>query len=874
MKKKITNTIFTIVCFLFLGISGSFAAADINSIRATIYSWQEAWQSKDINRYKLFYSKKFKSDGFDYQRWMNKKEKIFAAPGAISIELFDMEINPQNEQIIVTFIQRYKSGALSDVGEKKIILIQSDDMYKIIAEKFVPLRDPTLSDEENLFGTQPLSVESKRVKPAVPKYPASPAPVVKRTGSKSTINLNKLMHTPSLFKEMQVITQKGGWQQVRYADAREGWINTEMIDRDVSPPQKKQSYFTPKTPDPKVEQTKQIGIKPVDGPLISGTGQTVISITSLEWLYLAPTSDSKKTERLTEGKAYLVVRKKGAWVGLKLDQDRIGWTHQKYMRPDTSDTLLSPETMSASAKLPKPPIPETTPAPAPAPVSKPSKPSVLSRPQEKKAKTATRTVKLVTPKVSFARAYEKPTIDSMILFRLKQDKRYVLIERHGDWFHIEDDNGMTGWGHRTLFMKKIETADITVAIDRQETKKSIPAVSGSDLNDSPLAHAPESKPALSPDVSPPSDVPVSDATAPPQPAASTSEQALPEEPRTSAGELSPPAKKPDKEPETTDLPQDEPPLFVENEEPVIDIDSEDEQKETKPVESEPSSELSSESSSDENASQLTIKNSNQLTPTVSLVRVYANPSTDGRIMFWLTKGKTYTFTDKKDGWYHIQLADGREGWAHLPLYMNNSLAGKNDQKKKSEAVSINQKLTSVVILGGAHEKPSLDSKVKFRLEKGVTYPAEKKQGSWYLIKNDNGDTGWAHKSLFDAETPKQKQIDDTKNIKRVNNIRFEATPAGEEKILFTLNGFYPPKVFLMEESKSTLVCDFSDIQSSENLKPLIDINQKFVKRIRTEMYKESLRVSVDLTPGKSYDVRQVFFKKENLFTLIFSTNEN
>ena len=837
MKKIITNTIFTILCFLFLGVAGSFAATDINSIRATIYSWQEAWQSKDINRYKLFYSKKFRSDGLDYQRWMNKKEKIFAAPGTISIELFDLEINPQNEQVIATFIQRYKSGALSDVGEKKLVLIQSDDMYKIIAEKFALLKEPALPDEKNQFGGQPYQAEPEPepVKPPAPKYTASPTPVVKRTDSKSTIHLNKLMRAQSLSEKIQVLTRKGEWKRVRSADGRKSWINTDMIDRDVSFSQKKESHFIPKAPEPKVEAAKQTGIKPADGQLTSDTGRTVISKTSLEWLYLAPTPDSKRTERLTEGKTYFIVKKKGAWVGLKLDQERIGWTHQKYMRP-TGRVPLSPKTLSASAK-PPPPIPETTPAPA----SKPSKPSVLPRPQKKKAKTVTRTVKLVTPKVSFARAYEKPTIDSIILFRLKQDKRYILIEKRGDWHHIQDDNGQTGWGHRTLFMKKIETADITVAIDREETKKSVP-------------DAPESsKSAPSPDA------PASDALA--QAAAPSSEPVLDEAPRASASAPGPSAKEPDKKSEITDSPQDEPPLFVEEE--AVPTGSEDKQKKTEPAESEPSS--------DENASQLTIKNSSQLIPTVSLVRVYAQPSTDGRIMFWLTKGKTYTFTDKKEGWYHIQLADGRAGWAHLPLYMSGSLAKKNDQNK-SEAVSIDKKMTSVVILGGAHEKPSLDSKVKFRLEKGVTYMVAKKQGSWYLIKNDNGDTGWAHKSLFDVNT--SKAVDNTKNIKRVNNIRFEAMPTGEEKVLFTLSGFYPPKVFLMEESKSTLICDFSDIQSLNNLEPLIDINQKFVKRIRAEMHKDALRVSIDLAPGKSYDVRQVFFKKENLFTLIFSTNEN
>ncbi len=841
MKKIFIITIFIILCFQIIGVSGSLAVADLNNIRATIYSWQEAWQSKDINRYKLFYSKKFKSDGFDYQGWMTKKEKFFATPGAISIELFDLEINTQNDRIIATFIQRYKSKALSDVGEKKLILIKSDDMYKIIAEKFELLKEPTPSDAESLFGDQPHQAEPKPVKPPAPKQPASHIPVVKRPISETTINLTKMRHAPSLLETMQVIsekndpqsadTQKGEWQRVISADGRKGWINTNVIDRDALFSQKKVSRFTPKAPEPKVEKAKPTGVKPKHSPLASGTGQTVISKTSLEWLYLKPTSDSKRVQRLTEGKAYLAVKQKGNWVGLQLDEGEVGWTPQKHLSPDASGAPPSPKTMSAHA-------------------SKPSKSSVVHQRPLKGSRTAIRKVNLVTPKVSFARAYEKPTIDSMILFRLNQNKRYILIETHGDWLRIEDDNGMTGWGHRTLFMKKIETANVSVTIEPEETKKSIPDASSQDVSDLIHERKAENKSALAPDTLAQTE--------------SSSERVSTEAPGESSAALNPFTENQDKEPvtqERTGLPQDEPPLFSKDEKPAID---QVEQKEIKPDDAEPSS--------DENAPQLTIKNSNQLTPTVSLVRVYATPSTDARIMFWLTKGKTYTFTDKEGGWYHIQLADGRAGWAHLALYMNGSQTRKID-KKTSEAVSINQKLTSVVILGGAHEKPALDSKVKFRLEKGVTYTAETKQGSWYLIKNSNGDTGWAHKSLFDVSAA-NKPVDNAKSIKSVNDIRFEATPTGEEKVLFTLSGFYPPNVFLMEGSQTTLICDFSDIKSLNNLKPLVDINQRFVKRILTEMHKDALRVSIDLTPGKSYDVRQVFFKKENLFTLIFSTNEN
>lgn len=829
MKKII---IISLISLLVANGVDSFAADDINNIRATIYAWQEAWQSKDINRYKLFYSKKFKSDGFDYHGWIKKKERIFAMPGDISVELFDLDISVQDDEVIATFIQRYKSPTLSDDGEKTLVLIQSDDMYKIVAEQFTPLETPSPSEVEALFGepsepikpTQPVDEPPEpKVEPVEPKdepaepEPVKPAPVAKRVLSDASIQLSALTRAQSLSETLQVISKKDEWRQIRASDGGKRWINTHLLkESGVDAPQTTSSQADASCPD---DMPSAIGSR------IAPKERTLISKTNLEWIYQSASTASKKLMRLTKGKPYLAVKYDGDWVGLQLNQNVIGWAHQKHLKMEDDGVAVTSKKRPLSK--PKP--------------SKPTRPSVLERAEQKET-APTRMVKWVTPKVSFARAYEKPTIDSMILFRLEQGKRYILLGSHGDWLQIQTDNGQTGWGHQTLFNKKVETGRAPAALIRKETKKFVPKVGDFPPGTLPSDKAARTKPA---DVQPP----VEKKTPPADEEDSSSGVQIPE----------------------TAPSQDEPSLFTHDEDFITTPDEEEDMEQPDaPGESQPSA--AKDSTEEEEEVQLEIKSSNELTPTVSLVRVYSKPSTDARILFWLTKGKTYRFTDTKDGWYHIQLDDGRRGWAHLALYMDGSRV-RTSAIKETEPVDINQKLTSVVILGGAHEKPALDSKVVFRLEKGETYTAEKKQGSWYLIKNDRGEAGWAHKSLFETGAV-QKPTDEDKTEKRVNAIRFELTPNGSEKVLFDLSGFYPPDVFLMEESQSTLICDFSEIQTLHDLKPVINIDQEFVKQIRTQMHEGALRVFIDLQRGKSYDVRQVFFKKENLFTLIFSTDES
>ena len=126
-------------------ISASHADAqptnDIDEVRERIYAWCEAWESKDIDAYMLFYSPSFRSGALDYNGWSAKKEKLFQTPGPISLKVSDIWVFKDGNHAQARFIQHYQSPSRTDMGEKTLYLIKSAGKWKIVSEEWVPLEN-------------------------------------------------------------------------------------------------------------------------------------------------------------------------------------------------------------------------------------------------------------------------------------------------------------------------------------------------------------------------------------------------------------------------------------------------------------------------------------------------------------------------------------------------------------------------------------------------------------------------------------------------------------------------------------------------------------------------------------------------------------
>ena len=105
----------------------------------------------------------------------------------------------------------------------------------------------------------------------------------------------------------------------------------------------------------------------------------------------------------------------------------------------------------------------------------------------------------------------------------------------------------------------------------------------------------------------------------------------------------------------------------------------------------------------------------------------------------------------------------------------------------------------------------------------------------------------------------------------LKSIRFEKSSDHTEKVLFELNGFYPPEVFGLKGDQPRVVCDFKKVNLEKSLTKVLETNGTFILRIRVEIYPSpdpKIRVVLDLVPHKNYDIEQIFFQKDTTFALI------
>jgi hypothetical protein len=108
-------------------------------------------------------------------------------------------------------------------------------------------------------------------------------------------------------------------------------------------------------------------------------------------------------------------------------------------------------------------------------------------------------------------------------------------------------------------------------------------------------------------------------------------------------------------------------------------------------------------------------------------------------------------------------------------------------------------------------------------------------------------------------------------VAQLLEISFDNSSNKGEMVIFRLNDFYPPAVSAIEEEETPRVlCDFMDMQLAGEVNKEILAKGKYVQRIRTGRHgnPDNIRVILDLTPDKNYDLQQVFFKNDNLFVLI------
>jgi len=210
-----------------------------------------------------------------------------------------------------------------------------------------------------------------------------------------------------------------------------------------------------------------------------------------------------------------------------------------------------------------------------------------------------------------------------------------------------------------------------------------------------------------------------------------------------------------------------------------------------------------------------------------------------------------------------------------------SLPTEKSVRKKTESVEKESKeMTVMVAVGNIRKGPSVKQEVVFTVSRGDTLQVTDQKGNWYAVRLDNGQSGWAHRSLLHGPSvrPTKTATSSPKNRKKsvINGIRTVVTDPNHAQIIFELSGYHPPEIMVIEGEVPRVVCDFFSARLAPGVKKNISVTTGVVKRIRVGVHKGSnpkVRVVLDLNAGQNYAVEQFFFEKENYYALMVNSGK-
>jgi len=106
-------------------------------VLATAQGWAKAWSDKDVDAYFNFYHPDFKPTGNKSRSsWKKQRRERITKPHFIAVEIKTPLVTLlNNNKIIITFYQNYRSNTYSDEVRKSLEMEKSDGTWKIIGEK-------------------------------------------------------------------------------------------------------------------------------------------------------------------------------------------------------------------------------------------------------------------------------------------------------------------------------------------------------------------------------------------------------------------------------------------------------------------------------------------------------------------------------------------------------------------------------------------------------------------------------------------------------------------------------------------------------------------------------------------------------------------
>lgn len=119
-------------------------------------AWRDSWEKSELDNYIEFYSEEFRFKGMNRQAWRNFKDRLSQDRESIAVWISDPVVLAFEDQMIVSFNQRYTSDGHSDYGRKTLHLKWESDRYRIISETWSPVQKTETALQEVQSRARPL----------------------------------------------------------------------------------------------------------------------------------------------------------------------------------------------------------------------------------------------------------------------------------------------------------------------------------------------------------------------------------------------------------------------------------------------------------------------------------------------------------------------------------------------------------------------------------------------------------------------------------------------------------------------------------------------------------------------------------------------
>ena len=101
-----------------------------------VKGWATAWSGKDFSAYTGFYAPEYRARFDTHDQWVEYRRKRIARPGAIKVEVSDIQIKWRSEnRAIIDFKQTYDSTRYSDRVVKRLGFSRVGSQWKITEEQ-------------------------------------------------------------------------------------------------------------------------------------------------------------------------------------------------------------------------------------------------------------------------------------------------------------------------------------------------------------------------------------------------------------------------------------------------------------------------------------------------------------------------------------------------------------------------------------------------------------------------------------------------------------------------------------------------------------------------------------------------------------------